>query len=109
MITMDRLLQILDDWKVYDKYYKEKLGFPNKALGMSSGGASSHEAFEHLISGMDLQNAETMASLINSLPKGQRAAIRHKYFKEPKPIAYEWQYDMAMDNLLTWATKRIAA
>ena len=44
-----------------------------------------------------------------SFKPGKRAAIRHKYFKEPKPIAYEWQYDMAMDNLLTWATKRIAA
>lgn len=109
MLTMDRLLQILDDWKVYDKYHKNKLGYPSKSLGMSSGGASSHDAFEHLISGMDLQNAETIDSGIKNLPKGQQEAIRHKYFKEPKPIAYEWQYDMAMDNLLTWASKRIAA
>ena len=109
MLSMDRLLQILDDWKIYDKHYKERLGYPSKSIGMSSGGASSSEAYDHLLSNMDLQNAETMASLINSLPDGQRAAIRHKYFKEPKPIAYEWQYDMAMDNLLTWATKRIAA
>ena len=106
---MDRLLQILDDWKIYDKYYKEKLGYPSRSLGMSSGGASSNEALDHLLSDMDLQNAETLNTGINNLPAGQKAAIRHKYFKEPKPIAYEWQWDMALDNLLTWATKRIAA
>jgi len=109
MLTMDRLLQILDDWKIYDKHYKEKLGYPSRSLGMSSGGASSHEAFDHLLSDMDLQNAETLNTGINNLPDGQKAAIRHKYFKEPKPIAFEWQWDMAMDNLLTWASQRISA
>ena len=42
---MDRLLQILDDWKLYMRSDNHKLGYPSKSLGMSSGGESTEDEF----------------------------------------------------------------
>jgi hypothetical protein len=109
MITMERLLSILDDWKVYMKSTNTRLGFPSKSLGMSSGGESTEDEFEHMVNAMDKSNVRTLSAIIDSLEYGQREAIYAKYLGGKPPLAYSWQLDMAYDNLLTMASSRINA
>lgn len=106
---MERLLSILDDWKLYMKSSSHRLGYPSKSLGMSSGGESTEDEFEHMVNAMDKQNVRTIDAIIHSLDKGQQQAIYAKYLGAKPPLAYSWQLDMALDNLLTIATRRINA
>lgn len=91
------------------KSSSHKLGYPSKSLGMSSGGESTSDEFEHMVSAMDKSNVRTISAIIDSLEHGQREALYAKYLNGKKPLAYEWQLDMAMDNLLTIASRRINA
>lgn len=109
MITMERLLSILDDWKVYMKSTNTRLGYPSKSLGMSSGGESTKDEFEHMVNAMDQSNIRTLDAIIHSLDQGQQQAIYAKYLNGKPPLAYQWQLDMAYDNLLTIANRRINA
>jgi len=109
MISMERLLSILDDWKLYMKSSNHRLGYPSKSLGMSSGGESTTDEFEHMVSAMDKQNVRTIDAIIHSLDKGQQEAIYAKYLGAKPPLAFYWQLDMAYDNLLTISSRRINA
>ena len=109
MISMERLLSILDDWKLYMKSPSHRLGYPSKSLGMSSGGESTTDEFEHMVSAMDKQNVRTIDAIIHSLDKRQQQAIYAKYLGGKPPLAYEWNLDMALDNLLTISSRRINA
>lgn len=110
MITMDRLLQILDDWALSHKHYKPKTGYPTKSLGMISGGESTNEAFDDMYdSSLKKPNIDTIDAIIHELPKEQKEAIYFKYLKGNKPLFYEYKLDLAMDNLLTIASRRINA
>jgi len=92
--------------KAHDSH---KLGFPKKAVGFSSGGASTQEAFEDMVSAQDLKNVHTIDSIIHSLPKEQQEAIYTRFLKTRKPFAYEFKLELAFDNLLTIAGRRINA
>lgn len=110
MIDINRLLAILDDWALWMKQNdSHKLWYPNKSLGMSSGGESTSDEFEHMVSSMDMQNVRTIDAIIHSLPKEQQEALYTRYLKARKPMAYEYKLEMAMDNLLTIGSKRINA
>ncbi|CAB4126371.1 hypothetical protein UFOVP89_26 [uncultured Caudovirales phage] len=106
---MERLLSILDDWKLYMKSSSHRLGYPSKSLGMSSGGESTEDEFEHMVNAMDKANVRTLDAIIHSLDKGQQQALYAKYLGAKPPLAYSWQLDMAMDNLMTIASRRINA
>jgi hypothetical protein len=106
---MERLLTILDDWKKYMKSSSHRLGYPSKSLGMSSGGESTEDEFEHMLNAMDQSNVKTLDAIIHSLDKGQQQALYAKYLGGNPPLAYSWQLDMAMDNLLTISSRRINA
>ena len=45
-MSIERLLQILDDWALYMKSDNHKLGYPSKSLGMSSGGESTEDELD---------------------------------------------------------------
>ena len=109
MITMDRLLQILDDWKLYMKSDNHKLGYPSKSLGMSSGGESTEDEFESMLSSMDKNNAKIIDSIIHDLPQQQQEAIYARYLGAKKKALYEFHLNNAMDNLLTIGSRRINA
>ncbi len=47
---IDRLKQILDDWARWMHAPSTKLGYPSKSLGMISGGESTSDAFEDMVS-----------------------------------------------------------
>ena len=109
MISMERLLSIMQDWALWMKSDNHKLGYPSKSIGMSSGGESTSEVFEDMCSAQDMSNIRTIDAIIHSLPKEQQNAIYAKYLDAKKPLAYEWNMDMAYDNLLVIAGRRINA
>ena len=109
MISMERLLSILEDWALFMKTDNHKLGYPSKSIGLSSGGESTSESFAEMCSAQDMSNIRTIDAIIHSLPKEQQDAIYAKYLDAKKPLAYEWNMDMAYDNLLTIASRRINA
>jgi hypothetical protein len=106
---MERLLSILDDWALWMKSDNHKLGYPSKSIGMSSGGESTSDAFEEMCSAQDMSNVRTLHAIIHSLEKPQQDAIYTKYLGAKPKIAYYWHLEMAYDNLLTIASRRINA
>jgi hypothetical protein len=109
MISMERLLSILEDWSLWMRHDTHKLGYPSKSIGMSSGGESTSEVFEEMCSAQDMSNIRTIHAIIHSLEQGQQDAIYAKYLGAKPPLAFFWQLDMAYDNLLTIAERRINA
>ena len=109
MISMERLLSILEDWSLWMKHDTHKLGYPSKSIGMSSGGESTSEVFEEMCSAQDMSNIRTIHAIIHSLEQGQQDAIYAKYLGAKPPLAFYWQLEMAYDNLLTIAERRINA
>ena len=106
---MERLLSIMQDWSLWMKSDNHKLGYPSKSIGMSSGGESTSDVFEDMCSAQDMSNVRTLHAIIHSLEKAQQEAIYARYLGAKKPLAYEWNMDMAYDNLLTIASRRINA
>jgi hypothetical protein len=109
MISMERLLSIMEDWALWMKSDNHRLGYPSKSIGMSSGGESTSESFSEMCSAQDMSNIRTIDAIIHSLDKTQQDAIYAKYLGAKPPLAFFWQLDMAYDNLLTMAGKRINA
>ena len=44
-----------------------KLGYPNKSLGMSSGGESSYDAFDEMYADVELDDVKTVEAVIHSV------------------------------------------
>ena len=109
MISMERLLSILEDWALWMKSDNHKLGYPSKSIGMSSGGESTSDSFANMCSAQDMSNLRTIDAIIHSLEKTQQDAIYAKYLEAKPPIAFYWHLEMAYDNLLTMAGRRINA
>ena len=106
---IDRLKQILDDWARWMHAPSNKLGYPSRSLGMISGGESTSDAFEEMLSEMDMTNVRTIDACISSLETDQKDAIYARYLKTSKYDDYEVQLSLAFDNLLTMASRRIVA
>jgi len=109
MISMERLLSIMQDWSLWMKSDNHKLGYPSKSIGLSSGGESTSEAFEEMCSAQDMANIRTIDAIIHSLPKEQQDAIYARYLDAKKPLAYPYKLELAFDNLITIAARRINA
>jgi hypothetical protein len=56
-----------------------------------------------------MSNIRTIDAIIHSLDKTQQNAIYAKYLGAKPPLAFYWQLEMAYDNLLTIAERRINA
>lgn len=106
-MEMNRLLELLDKWKLYMRSDNHKLGYPSKSIGMSSGGASG--SFDDMYDEVEDDNIRTVDAVIHSLPKDQQQAIYARYLKTKKPLYYELKLEMAIDNLLTIVGRRIGA
>jgi len=110
MLSMDRLLCICEDWALYMKSHdSHKLGFPKQSIGFISGGESTADAFEDMVSAQDLKNVHTIDSIIHSLPQEQQEAIYTRFLKTRKPFAYEYKLELAFDNMLVIGSRRINA
>lgn len=106
-MEMNRLLELLDKWKLYMRSDNHKLGYPSKSIGMSSGGASG--SFDDMYDEVEDDNVRTVDAVIHSLPKEQQEAIYARYLKTKKPLYYEIKLELAIDNLLTIVARRIGA
>lgn len=104
MITIDRLLYILEDWSKWMHKPSHKLGYPSKSLALSSSGTTS---FEDMTDINDLHLVEIIDTAINDLPQDERDAICHKYLKTRKPLYYELKLDLALQDLLTKVSNKI--
>ena len=65
MISMERLLSIMQDWSLWMKSDNHKLGYPSKSIGLSSGGESTSEVFEEMCSAQDMANIRTIDAIIH--------------------------------------------
>jgi enoyl-[acyl-carrier-protein] reductase (NADH) len=108
-MEMNRLLELLDKWRLFMRSDNHKLGYPSKSLGMSSGGESSYDAFDEMYEDVESDNIRTVDAVIHSLPKDQKEAIYARYLNTKKPIYYEIKLQLAIDNLLTIVGRRIGA
>ena len=104
---MNRLLELLDRWRLYMRSDNHKLGYPSKSIGMSSGGASG--SFDDMYDEVEDDNVRTVDAVIHSLPKDQQEAIYARYLKTKKPMYYEIKLELAIDNLLTIVGRRVGA
>ena len=105
-MTMERLLEILEDWKQWMQQPSHKLGYPSKSSCIMSGGESANDAFEIMLEDADLRVVMAIDSIIDSLPKNQIMAINAVYLGSIKPRNFQENYANALDNLLTIATRR---
>jgi len=108
-MEMNRLLELLDKWRLFMRSDNHKLGYPSKSIGMSSGGESSYDAFDEMYDEVEDDNVRTVDAVIHSLPKEQQEAIYARYLKTKKPLYYEMKLELAIDNLLTIVARRIGA
>jgi len=106
-MEMNRLLELLDRWRLYMRSDNHKLGYPSKSIGMSSGGASG--SFDDMYDEVEDDNIRTVDAVIHSLPKDQQEAIYARYLKTKKPMYYEMKLELAIDNLLTIVGRRVGA
>jgi len=108
-MQIDRLLDLLDKWKLYMNSDNHKLGYPKKSLGIISGGESSYDVFDEMYDRSEADNVKTVDAVIHSLPQEQQQAIYARYLKTKKPLYYELKLQLAIDNLLTIVGRRIPA
>ena len=107
-MRIERIMVLLEDWAFFMKHDNNRLGYPSKSLGMASGGDSS-QAFDDMCDKANADNIRTINAIINSLDKEQRDAVYARWLGSKKPMYYELKLDLAMDNLLTMAGRRIYA
>ena len=102
-------MSILDDWSRWMKLDKHGLGYPTSTSYFSSGGESTSEVFEDMVSKTDMENIKVVDAVIDGLKKNQKAAIYYRFLGGKKPMFYEKNLNLAMDNLLTMVGQRIYA
>jgi len=105
-MRINRLISLLEDWSRWMKNDSHKLGYPDKVNYMSTGGYSAN-VFDDMCDKADNDNVQTLDAIIDSLPKDQKQAIYARFLKEKKPLYYEQKLNLAIDNLLTIADRRM--
>jgi hypothetical protein len=104
-----RLMDILDDWARWMKQDSHKLGYPSKTSYFSTGGESTSEVFEDMVSKSDMENIKIVDAVIDGLSNPQKIAINYRFLGGKKPMYYERDLGLAIDNLLTIVGRRIYA
>ena len=106
-MTYDRLMWHLGNWRDWMQVDAHKLGYPSRSICMVSGGASGEDEFEIMCDEVDINCAERMNSMIDSLSKPRQTAINHVWLgvKHHYPTQ-ELDYEEALGALLILAEKR---
>ena len=108
-MKISRLIQILEDWASWMKRDSHRLGYPNKTSYFSTGGESTSEVFNDMVQQSDKENVRIINSIIDDLPNPQKVCVYYKFLGGLKPLFYERNIDLAMDNLLTLSSAKIHA
>ena len=106
-MTNDRLDWHLDNWSIWMKRDTHKLGYPSKSLCMSSGGSSGDDEFDIMCDEADINCAQKMDGLVDSITLPQRTAINHVWLqvKHHYPTQ-DLDYEEAIDHLIKLSVKR---
>lgn len=106
-----RLLEILEDWKLWMKQSDSKrLGYPDRVPILQTGGYPSDDAFEEMIDKSNLEVVKIIDTLIHhSISKQQREAIYARYLNTKKPLLYEHHLSDALEKLIQLAEHKILA
>ena len=102
-------MNILEDWARWMKKDSHRLGYPNKTTYFLTGGESTSEVFEDMVSKSDMENIKIVDAVIDGLSNPQKIAINYRFLGGKKPLFYEKNLDLAFDNLLIITGKRIYA
>jgi hypothetical protein len=102
-------MSILEDWSRWIKSDNHTLGYPSSTSYFSSGGESTAEVFEDMVSKTDMENIRIVDAVIDGLKQDQKLAVYYRFLGGKKPMFYERNLDLAFDNLLTITGKRIYA
>ena len=108
-LPISRILYLLDSWARWMRLDNHRLGYPSKSIMISTGGASSENAFEEMVDESDKRNVIILDAIITGLPTEQKEAIYFKHLGAKEPFASEFKYQEAMDSLNKLASKRIYA
>ena len=68
-MRITRLMSILEDWSRWMKFDNHKLGYPSGTSYFSSGGESTAEVFEDMVSKTDMENIKVVDAVVNSVTK----------------------------------------
>lgn len=100
-------MDYMDMWAKNMRSDNHKLGYPQRSVGLSSGGGG-YTAFDDMVDEADNTIIKTIDAVISSLDKGQRDAIWARWLRTKKPEFYEFKLELAIDNLLTIVGRRLA-
>jgi len=106
-MEIQRLQVLLDDWAKWMHHWDPGLGYPKKSIGMSTGGSSSEDTFDHIVEESEKDAIRAVDALIHSLHNEERKAIYHRYLKTEKPFYYELKLQTAFEKLLILCEQRI--
>lgn len=106
-MEIDRVRYYLELWTDYMKHgNSSKLGFSNKSVGFSTGGASS---FEDLTEDMDVQQVLIVDRVIDDLPKDMRDSVYATHLGNKTNMtmmAIAYNYQLAVAELATKLEKK---
>ena len=106
-MTIQRMMQLLSEWQHYMTYSSNKLGYPSKSLGVSTGVGNSN--FDEMCDNLDVANSRHLDVIIDGLPLLQKQAVhyKHEIIKFWNPIEdLSHHYDIATESLCKIAQRR---
>lgn len=90
----------LENWGHWRKSYAGVRGYSKRSAGLSSGGISGEDSFDHLCESIDEYSAEVSDVIIDELTITQRIVIQHVY------EAAVWSFARGnLDSILIEAAK----
>ena len=107
-MTIERLMELLDKWKLWMHTDNHRLGYPIKSILLSSGGDATN-AFDEMYEASENDNVKILDAAISDLNRNERQAIYHRYLNGPRPMYYELKLEIAIDNLLKIIESKINA
>lgn len=82
-------------WAERIRSWAPNIGYPGRAAGLSTGGGSGDDSFEHLCEEADGYAARTCEAIIDNLPDPRhRSVLSHVY------LASVWRFRNPVDELL---------
>lgn len=106
-MDMQRLEWHLGNWADYMKAPTHRLGYPSQSMCIASGGESCVDAFEVMCEEVDMQSAQSIDAMIDSLKAPQRTAINHVWLKVKHHYpTQDMDYEDGINALLVLVEKR---
>ncbi len=73
--------RLLSLWAERVEAWRPTLGYPSRSAGLSTGGGSGDDAFEHLCEQADGFAARTVEGIVDNMPLPLRSVLMHVYLR----------------------------